>query len=81
MAEKATVPTIQCSEAAKARFRSAASTLDWDMQAVAELASELLESVVADEETPDQRRARMLSKLGSTPVRHQSNNGATRVAS
>lgn len=81
MAEKATVPTIQCSEQAKARFRSAAATLEWDMQAVAELASELLESVVADEETADQRKARLLSKLNASRGRQASNPAVTAVAS
>lgn len=60
----ATVPSIQCDPETKDKFSSTAKRLKWTMQEVAAFAGDLLVAATSDEESPEDRKARMLAKIG-----------------
>lgn len=74
---------VQCSETTKAKFIAASKTLKWTMPEVLELAADLLAERIDGEETPAEKRARILgrpkSDRSATPVRQKSDNGMTPV--
>jgi hypothetical protein len=84
--------TVQCIEEDQAKIAAAAEMLRWTIPQVVRMLTDALDILLEAEETVDQRRERMLGKLGAgttgvrqvsnrtrTPVAHQSNNGVTPI--
>lgn len=74
--------TVQCFDDTKEKFDRAAEVLRWKLPLVMELLGDALDVMVAEEESVEQRKQRMLAKLGAaaTNVRQRSNRNLTPVS-
>lgn len=71
---------VQCYEDAKAKIDRATETLRWTLPQVMDLVGDAIDIMLFEEETPEQRKTRLLAKLnGPTGARQKSGKSLTPV--
>jgi hypothetical protein len=67
--ERTSGTSVTCTPTTKTKYNEAAARLNVTLPEIADLAIEALLPLIQDEETTEQRRARLLAKSNPTPSR------------